>query len=94
MLQCQQRTAAGAAPRRGPRPATDSSRRGVAAFEHLAEHQVELLDYVNIARLADYYKARTLSHGDQRRLEIARALATLDIIGNYTFQNTAFWLFY
>ncbi len=35
----------------------------------------ELLDYVGIANLADY-KARTLSYGDQRRLEIARALAT------------------
>ncbi len=35
----------------------------------------ELLDYVGIARYADF-KARTLSYGDQRRLEIARALAT------------------
>jgi branched-chain amino acid transport system ATP-binding protein len=35
----------------------------------------ELLAYVGIANLADY-KARTLSYGDQRRLEIARALAT------------------
>jgi branched-chain amino acid transport system ATP-binding protein len=35
----------------------------------------ELLDYVGIGGLADY-KARTLSYGDQRRLEIARALAT------------------
>jgi len=35
----------------------------------------ELLHYVGIADLADY-KARTLSYGDQRRLEIARALAT------------------
>jgi branched-chain amino acid transport system ATP-binding protein len=35
----------------------------------------ELLDYVGITNLADY-KARTLSYGDQRRLEIARALAT------------------
>ena len=35
----------------------------------------ELLAYVGIADLADY-KARTLSYGDQRRLEIARALAT------------------
>jgi len=35
----------------------------------------ELLDYVGIGALADC-KARTLSYGDQRRLEIARALAT------------------
>ena len=35
----------------------------------------ELLEYVGIHRYADF-KARTLSYGDQRRLEIARALAT------------------
>ncbi len=35
----------------------------------------ELLEYVGIAHFAEY-KARTLSYGDQRRLEIARALAT------------------
>jgi len=35
----------------------------------------ELLEYVGIGRYAEY-KARTLSYGDQRRLEIARALAT------------------
>jgi branched-chain amino acid transport system ATP-binding protein len=35
----------------------------------------ELLEYVGIAKYADF-KARTLSYGDQRRLEIARALAT------------------
>ena len=35
----------------------------------------ELLAYVGIAAFAEY-KARTLSYGDQRRLEIARALAT------------------
>ena len=35
----------------------------------------ELLDYVGIGKLADF-KSRTLSYGDQRRLEIARALAT------------------
>jgi len=34
-----------------------------------------MLDYVGIGHLAAY-KARTLSYGDQRRLEIARALAT------------------
>jgi branched-chain amino acid transport system ATP-binding protein len=35
----------------------------------------ELLAYVGIEKYADY-RARTLSYGDQRRLEIARALAT------------------
>jgi len=35
----------------------------------------ELLDFVGIARYARF-QARTLSYGDQRRLEIARALAT------------------
>jgi branched-chain amino acid transport system ATP-binding protein len=35
----------------------------------------ELLAYVGIERYAEY-RARTLSYGDQRRLEIARALAT------------------
>jgi branched-chain amino acid transport system ATP-binding protein len=35
----------------------------------------ELLDYVGIGELADA-RAKTLSYGDQRRLEIARALAT------------------
>ncbi|GAB2833765.1 ABC transporter ATP-binding protein [Comamonas piscis] len=41
----------------------------------IAERARELLVYVGIERYADY-KARTLSYGDQRRLEIARALAT------------------
>ena len=36
---------------------------------------LHLLTYVGIERYADF-KARTLSYGDQRRLEIARALAT------------------
>jgi branched-chain amino acid transport system ATP-binding protein len=35
----------------------------------------DLLAYVGIERYAEY-RARTLSYGDQRRLEIARALAT------------------
>jgi branched-chain amino acid transport system ATP-binding protein len=43
-----------------------------AAIEARAQ---ELLDYVGIGKYADF-KARTLSYGDQRRLEIARALAT------------------
>ncbi|MDN3921841.1 ABC transporter ATP-binding protein [Roseateles violae] len=41
----------------------------------IAKRAQELLDYVGIGRYAEY-KARTLSYGDQRRLEIARALAT------------------
>jgi len=41
----------------------------------IAARARELLSYVGIPHLADY-KARTLSYGDQRRLEIARALAT------------------
>ena len=46
-----------------------------AEEEAIAERAMELLDYVGIGKFADY-KARTLSYGDQRRLEIARALAT------------------
>ena len=41
----------------------------------IAERARELLEYVGIGRYADF-RARTLSYGDQRRLEIARALAT------------------
>jgi len=41
----------------------------------IANRAQELLDYVGIGAMADY-RARTLSYGDQRRLEIARALAT------------------
>jgi branched-chain amino acid transport system ATP-binding protein len=41
----------------------------------IARRAQELLDYVGIGKFAEY-KARTLSYGDQRRLEIARALAT------------------
>jgi branched-chain amino acid transport system ATP-binding protein len=41
----------------------------------IAARAQELLEYVGIGKFADY-KARTLSYGDQRRLEIARALAT------------------
>jgi branched-chain amino acid transport system ATP-binding protein len=41
----------------------------------IAQRAQELLDYVGIGRFAEY-KSRTLSYGDQRRLEIARALAT------------------
>ncbi len=50
------------------------------SFERREEAQIaaralELLDYVGISKYADY-QSRTLSYGDQRRLEIARALAT------------------
>ena len=41
----------------------------------IAKRSQELLDYVGIGRYTEF-KARTLSYGDQRRLEIARALAT------------------
>jgi branched-chain amino acid transport system ATP-binding protein len=41
----------------------------------IAARARELLEYVGIAQYADF-RARTLSYGDQRRLEIARALAT------------------
>jgi branched-chain amino acid transport system ATP-binding protein len=41
----------------------------------IAQRARELLAYVGIEKYADY-RARTLSYGDQRRLEIARALAT------------------
>ena len=41
----------------------------------IAERAQLLLDYVGIGKFAPF-KARTLSYGDQRRLEIARALAT------------------
>ena len=41
----------------------------------IAQRAKELLDYVGIGSYANS-RARTLSYGDQRRLEIARALAT------------------
>ena len=47
----------------------------IAEEQAIEQRARELLDYVGIPHLADY-KARTLSYGDQRRLEIARALAT------------------
>jgi branched-chain amino acid transport system ATP-binding protein len=43
--------------------------------QEIAQRAQELLDYVGIGKFAEY-KSRTLSYGDQRRLEIARALAT------------------
>ena len=41
----------------------------------IAKRAQELLDYVGIGSYAEF-KARTLSYGDQRRLEIARAMCT------------------
>jgi branched-chain amino acid transport system ATP-binding protein len=41
----------------------------------ISKRSQELLDYVGIGKYSQF-KARTLSYGDQRRLEIARALAT------------------
>ncbi|MBU6272197.1 MAG: ABC transporter ATP-binding protein [Betaproteobacteria bacterium] len=46
-----------------------------AEEQAIRSRALALLDYVGIARYAQY-RARTLSYGDQRRLEIARALAT------------------
>ncbi len=51
---------------------TPAERREEAGIRKKAE---ELLDYVGIGKYAKY-QSRTLSYGDQRRLEIARALAT------------------
>jgi branched-chain amino acid transport system ATP-binding protein len=50
-------------------PGFKAEEKAIAARAH------ELLDYVGIEQYADF-RARTLSYGDQRRLEIARALAT------------------
>ena len=41
----------------------------------IRQRSQELLDYVGIGKYAEF-KARTLSYGDQRRLGVARALAT------------------
>jgi branched-chain amino acid transport system ATP-binding protein len=43
--------------------------------EAIRQKSMELLEYVGISKYANF-SARTLSYGDQRRLEIARALAT------------------
>jgi branched-chain amino acid transport system ATP-binding protein len=51
------------------------TRKFVAEEAAIVQRGQELLDDVGIGRYRDY-KARTLSYGDQRRLEIARALAT------------------
>lgn len=41
----------------------------------IAQRAAQLLDFVGLGHRG-HYRARTLSYGDQRRLEIARALAT------------------
>jgi branched-chain amino acid transport system ATP-binding protein len=41
----------------------------------IRKRALELLEYVGVRKYADF-QARTLPYGDQRRLEIARALAT------------------
>ena len=46
-----------------------------AEEQAIAQRAQDLLDYVGIGKYADF-KARTLSYGDQRRLVIARALAS------------------
>ena len=56
--------------------AAQKSRKEEAEIEQRAH---ELLEFVGIAHLADR-AARHLSYGDQRRLEIARALATDPIL--------------
>ena len=43
--------------------------------EAIRQRAADLLAYVGVAKYADF-QARTLAYGDQRRLEIARALAT------------------
>lgn len=47
----------------------------VRAEAEIKDHAMRLLKYVGVDRLAEKL-SRTLSYGDQRRLEIARALAT------------------
>ena len=51
------------------------SKKFVQEEAQIAVRAQELLDYVGIGEFAEF-KARTLCYGDQRRLEIARALAT------------------
>jgi branched-chain amino acid transport system ATP-binding protein len=50
-----------------------------AQEQAMAEHALGLLAEVGLADMAGH-KARTLSYGDQRRLEIARALATEPVL--------------
>ena len=52
---------------RTPRPRA----RGAAS----AERAPELLEFVGLGRRVDEQRSRNLPYGDQRRLEVARALA-------------------
>ncbi|MGA0882495.1 MAG: ABC transporter ATP-binding protein [Burkholderiaceae bacterium] len=51
------------------------TRRFQAAERQIHERAQALLDYVGLSNMA-MHRSKTLSYGDQRRLEIARALAT------------------
>ena len=51
------------------------TRKTQAEERAIKARSLELLEYVGIRKYADY-QSRTLAYGDQRRLEIARALAT------------------
>ncbi|MDI9331808.1 MAG: ABC transporter ATP-binding protein [Alphaproteobacteria bacterium] len=55
------------------------SRRFMAQERQMADHAQGLLDEVGLGAMT-HHKARTLSYGDQRRLEIARALATEPVL--------------
>lgn len=55
------------------------TRRFLAQERAMAEYAMGLLELVGLAARADD-QARTLSYGDQRRLEIARALATEPVL--------------
>jgi branched-chain amino acid transport system ATP-binding protein len=55
----------------------DAAHRATRAEEPRSSPRAyELLDYVGIAEARQRPRASNLSYGDQRRLEIARALAT------------------
>lgn len=61
--------------RNGIWAAISGHRRGRAEEAATRDHAERLLEYVGIAQFADY-QAGELAYGHQRRLEIARALAT------------------
>ena len=55
------------------------TRKFVTQEREMAAHAEGLLEEVGLSHMAEH-KARTLSYGDQRRLEIARALATEPVL--------------